>query len=357
MKQYFLRALFIVFAAFIGYFVLYKAVGNSNIAYIGLASGLVIALAAILFEERVKRTPLRIVLGGAIGLTTGLILANLVTYPLVSFIDSSYYQALVYLITNSLVGYHGLSVGMKKGDELEDFNMKFVKFWGSAAMRYDADAEGQGGTILMDTSVIIDGRINDICKTGFLDGKLVVPQFVLTELQNIADSSEPIRRARGKRGLDILHTLQQDESVGLSIIPDDVPEVTGVDSKLIQLAKLMSARVLTNDWNLNKVAELQGVTVLNINALSSALKPVVLPGEFMSLLVAKKGKETGQGVGYLDDGTMVVIDNAREHIGESVNVEVTSVLQTTGGRMIFSKKVDAAKVEGDKSPVFLHASN
>ena len=351
MKQYFLRALFIVFAAFIGYFVLYKAVGNSNIAYIGLASGLVIALAAILFEERVKRTPLRIVLGGAIGLTTGLILANLVTYPLASFIESSYYQAIVYLITNSLVGYHGLSVGMKKGDDLKDFNMKFAKFWGSTA-RDGTEGLDAGGTILMDTSVIIDGRINDICKTGFIDGALVVPQFVLTELQNIADSSEPIRRARGKRGLDILHKLQQDESVGLSIIPDEMPDVSGVDSKLVQLAKLMSARVLTNDWNLNKVAELQGVTVLNINALSSALKPVVLPGEFMSIFVAKKGKETGQGVGYLDDGTMVVIDNAREHIGGSVNVEVTSVLQTTGGRMIFSKVV-----EGDKPPVFLHASN
>ncbi|MEE9542298.1 MAG: hypothetical protein V3V95_00765, partial [Thermodesulfobacteriota bacterium] len=232
MKLFFLRALFIVFAAFIGYIVLFNAVGNSNVAYIGLVSGLLIALAAIFFEDRVKKTPLRIVLGGALGLTTGLIIANLVTYPLASFIDSTYYQAVVYLITNSLVGYHGLSVGMKKGDEFKDFNMNFIKFWGNAARDggidgVDADAKPQSNTILMDTSVIIDGRINDICKTGFLDGSLVVPQFVLTELQNIADSSEPIRRARGKRGLDILHKLQQDETVGLSIIPDDVPEVNG----------------------------------------------------------------------------------------------------------------------------------
>jgi uncharacterized protein YacL len=204
----------------------------------------------------------------------------------------------------------------------------------------------------MDTSVIIDGRITDICKAGFIDGALVVPQFVLKELQNIADSADAVRRARGKRGLDILHKLQQDESVGVTIIEDDVPGVNGVDSKLVLLARDISAKVLTNDWNLNKVAELQGVTVLNINGLSSALKLVVLPGEFMNLMVMKKGKEAGQGVGYLDDGTMVVIDNARDQIGESVNVEVTSVLQTTGGRMIFS--IVAAD---DKTPVFLHASN
>lgn len=356
MRLFFLRALFIVFAASIGYFVLFQAIGDSNIAYIGLASGLIIALAAIFFEKRARRTPLRIVLGGAIGLTTGLIIANLVTFPLASFIDSTYYQAIVYLITNSLVGYFGVSVGMKKGDEIKELNMDFIKFWSHAAREKAGevvpDDKAPLQTILMDTSVIIDGRITDICKTGFIDGSLVVPQFVLTELQNIADSSDPIRRARGKRGLDILHKLQQDEGVGVTIIEDDVPDVSAVDAKLVQLARELSARVLTNDWNLNKVAELQGVTVLNINALSSALKPVVLPGEFMNLLVSKKGKEAGQGVGYLDDGTMVVIDNAREHIGESVNVEVTSVLQTTGGRMIFSKVL-----EGDKTPVFLHASN
>jgi uncharacterized protein YacL len=356
MKLYFLRLLFIVFSAFIGYFILYQALGDRNIAHIGLVSGLIIAFAAIFFEKRARRTPLRIVLGGAIGLTIGLIIANLVTFPLVSFIESSYYQAIVYLITNSLVGYHGLSVGMKKGDEIKDLNMNFIKFWGNTAK--EAGGAGKQGdtpplqTILMDTSVIIDGRITDICKTGFIDGSLVVPQFVLNELQNIADSSEPIRRARGKRGLDILHTLQQDESVGVTIIEGDVPDVTAVDTKLVQLAREISAKVLTNDWNLNKVAELQGVTVLNINALSSSLKPVVLPGEFMNLMVVKKGKEAGQGLGYLDDGTMVVIDNAKEFIGENVNVEVTSVLQTTGGRMIFSKVAD-----NDKIPVLLHASN
>ncbi|MBE9531344.1 MAG: TRAM domain-containing protein, partial [Proteobacteria bacterium] len=253
-------------------------------------------------------------------------------------------------------GYFGVSVGMKKGDEFKDFNVDVIKFWGNASKSSDKEVVEEQAlppqTILMDTSVIIDGRITDICKTGFIEGSLVVPQFVLNELQHIADSSEPIRRARGKRGLDILRKLQQDESVGVTIIEDDVPGVTAVDSKLVQLARELSAKVLTNDWNLNKVAELQGVAVLNINGLSSALKPVVLPGEFMKLLVVKKGKEAGQGVGYLDDGTMVVIDNAREQIGENVNVEVTSVLQTTGGRMIFSIVAD-----DDKTPVFLHASN
>jgi uncharacterized protein YacL len=356
MKPYFLRMLFIFSSAFIGFFVLYQAVGDRNIAHIGLVSGVIIAFAAIFFVQRAKRTPLRIILGGAIGLTTGLIIANLVTFPLTYFIDGTYYQALAYLLTNSLFGYFGVSVGVKKGDELRDFNMQFIKFWQRSTQDATVGAVVNeavpGNTILMDTSVIIDGRVLDICKTGFLIGKLVVPQFVLTELQNIADSAESIRRARGKRGLDILHSLQQDDAVGLTIITEDVAGVSGVDSKLVQLAKNLDASVLTNDWNLNKVAELQGVSVLNINALSSALKPVVLPGEYMNLLVAKKGKEAAQGVGYLDDGTMVVIDNAREHIGENVNVEVTSVLQTSGGRMIFSKVA-----EGDKSPVFLHASN
>ena len=356
MKPYFLRLLFVLFSASIGFFIVYQASSDRNLAHIGLISGLIIAFAAMFFEKRARQAPLRIVLGGALGLTTGLIIANLVTFPLTFFIESSYYQAIVFLVSNSLVGYFGVSVGMKKGDELKSFNLNVIKFWGNSAKHSDGEAlENETAapqTILMDTSVIIDGRITDICKTGFIDGALVVPQFVLNELQNIADSSDALRRARGKRGLDILHKLQQDESVGVVIIEDDVVGVNGVDSKLVQLARDISAKVLTNDWNLHKVAELQGVTVLNINGLSSALKPVVLPGEFMNLMVVKKGKESGQGVGYLDDGTMVVIDNARDQIGESVNVEVTSVLQTTGGRMIFSIVAD-----DDKTPVFLHASN
>jgi len=194
--------------------------------------------------------------------------------------------------------------------------------------------------------VIIDGRIADICETGFLEGTFVVPQFILQELQYIADSSDPLKRARGRRGLDILHKIQKMADLNVRIIEEDFPKIKDVDSKLVALAKILNAKIITNDFNLNKVAELQGVAVLNINELANAVKPVVLPGETMKVFILKEGKEVGQGVAYLDDGTMVVVENARRFIGKNVEVAVTSVLQTTAGRMIFTKlKEDAEKEE------------
>ncbi|MCK9604301.1 MAG: hypothetical protein M0R66_08095, partial [Candidatus Omnitrophica bacterium] len=190
---------------------------------------------------------------------------------------------------------------------------------------------------LFDTSVIIDGRIVDICKTNFIDGKLVIPKFVLKELQQIADSTDPIKRQRGRRGLDVLHTLQKESGQGITLHEEEFPDTPEVDAKLVKLAKLLGGKILTVDFNLNRVASLQGIKVLNINELANALKPVVFPGEHMHIKLLKEGKEYNQAVGYLDDGTMIVVEDARRLIGQEVKAVVTSVLQTQAGRMIFTK--------------------
>jgi uncharacterized protein YacL len=203
---------------------------------------------------------------------------------------------------------------------------------------------------VLDTSVIIDGRVADIVEVGFLDGALVVPQFVLKELQYVADSSDPLRRNRGRRGLDILHRMQKMAGVEVVISDLDYPEIKEVDLKLIEVAKTLAGRIVTNDFNLNKVAQLRGVDVLNINELANALKPVALPGELMNVFILKEGKESNQGVAYLDDGTMVVVDNARSRIGRHVDIAVTSVLQTTAGRMIFGRRADAGAPDAPAKP-------
>jgi uncharacterized protein YacL len=193
---------------------------------------------------------------------------------------------------------------------------------------------------VLDTSVIIDGRIADICETGFVDGTIVIPQFVLKELQLVADSSDSMKRNRGRRGLDILQKIQKMAGVDVTISDMDFPEVREVDLKLIELARTLQGKIVTNDFNLNKVAQLRGVEVLNINELANSLKPVVLPGEIMKVFILKEGKEYNQGVAYLDDGTMVVVDNARKMIGKTIDVVVTSVLQTTAGKMIFGRFIE-----------------
>ncbi|MEK6759069.1 MAG: PIN domain-containing protein [Deltaproteobacteria bacterium] len=335
-----MRILLVVFASASGYFIL--NIVDEKLALVGLISGILIAVLAIVFEERVKRTPLRIVLGGAFGLITGLTVANLLTYPLMpKFNNDRYLELLAYLFTNSIIGYLGLSIGMKKGDEFDGFSGS--QLFKGASSENKAEEKPSRMPLIIDTSVIIDGRVAEICETGFLDNTIIVPQFVLQELQYIADSPDPMKRVRGKRGLDVLKSVQANDKVSVVITDKDFPDVKEVDSKLVSLAREMSGKILTNDSNLNKIAELRGVPVLNINKLATALKPVVLPGEIMHILVLKEGKEHGQGVGYLEDGTMVVIDNAREHLGKSIDVSITSVLQTTGGRMIFSKARDEMK--------------
>ncbi len=215
---------------------------------------------------------------------------------------------------------------------------RFEQEWFSDAV-YRAPGMSVSGISLkvLDTSVIIDGRVADLCETGFLEGPFLVPQFILNELQHIADSSDSLKRARGRRGLDILNKIQKMADLDVRVIEEDFPKVKEVDAKLVVLAKKVGGKIITNDLNLNKVAELQGMCVLNINELCNALRPVVLPGETIRVFVLKEGKEAGQGVAYLNDGTIIVVDNARRHIGRNVDVIVTSVLQTPAGRMIFTR--------------------
>jgi len=223
--------------------------------------------------------------------------------------------------------YIGFLIGIKKPEWLEPGF--FVNFFRSKSEEHSYK--------LLDTSVIIDGRIAEVCDTGFVDGALVVPQFVLKELQLVADSPDPLKRQRGRRGLEVLDRLQKNSKIQVVISEMDFPEIKDVDSKLIECAKTLKAKIVTNDFNLNKVAKLQRIDVLNINELANALKPVVLPGEAMKVFILKEGKEKDQGVAYLDDGTMVVVDNARRMIGQTVEITVTSVLQTTVGKMIFGR--------------------
>jgi uncharacterized protein YacL len=221
-----------------------------------------------------------------------------------------------------------LALGANKGDLLNLAALGGI---------FGGEKSGKKSFKILDTSVIIDGRIADIAETGFLDGLIVIPQFVLRELQLVADSADSLKRNRGRRGLDILQKLQKTASVQIQIVEDDFPSVREVDMKLIELAKVYEGKIITNDFNLNKVAQLQGVAVLNINELANSLKPIVLPGEIMRVFILKEGKEYNQGVAYLDDGTMVVVDNARKMIGKTIDISVTSVLQTTAGKMIFGK--------------------
>ena len=236
-----------------------------------------------------------------------------------------------------LMGYVGLILGANKGDLL-NLSALGGLFGGERASRRAFK--------ILDTSVIIDGRIADVAETGFLDGVLVIPQFVLRELQLVADSSDALKRNRGRRGLDILQRLQKSGgNAQIQFVEDDFPHVREVDLKLVELGKQYEARIVTNDFNLNKVAQLQGVDVLNINELANSLKPVVLPGETMRVFILKEGKEYNQGVAYLDDGTMVVVDNARKMISKNVDIQVTSVLQTTAGKMIFGKYNDRSRAD------------
>ncbi|MEJ8546528.1 PIN/TRAM domain-containing protein [Brevibacillus borstelensis] len=284
-------------------------------------------------EETLLKLPIVDVMFGALGLIIGLIVAFLLFLQL-SNIPIPVVSDLLPLMVSALLGYLGFQVGFRKRDEI------MAVF---SIGRKDKSKKESGGSPsnveykILDTSVIIDGRIADICRTGFLEGVLVIPGFVLEELQHIADSSDVLKRNRGRRGLDILNKIQKEMKVKVQIYEGDFEEVSEVDSKLIKLAKVMNGKVVTNDFNLNKVCELQGVAVLNINDLANAVKPVVLPGEELTVQVIKDGKEHGQGVAYLDDGTMIVVEGGRDYIGHDLEVLVTSVLQTSAGRMIFAK--------------------
>jgi len=292
---------------------------------IGIVCGATAGALALFAEAAFKKISLGMVIGGISGLSVGLLFANLLLFPLKAVIAQDFVTTA--FVLNALFGYAGLLVGLKRGKGLTI----------SGVLRMFRGQGFEENLKLLDTSVIIDGRIADVCEAGFIEGTFVLPQFILQELQYIADSPDSLKRARGRRGLDVLHKLQKMSNVNVRIVDEDFPKIKEVDAKLVALGRLLDAKVITNDFNLNKVAELQGVAVLNIHELANALKPVVLPGETIKVFVIKEGKEHNQGVAYLDDGTMVVIENGRKLIGKNVDVTVTSVLQTTAGRMIFSK--------------------
>jgi uncharacterized protein YacL len=289
-----------------------------------------VAISIILFEIRIRRASLKTLIGAAVGSILGIIGAFLIGL-LISHQESGAVpaetKAFLTLALMFFMAYVGLMVGAAKGDFLDLAALGGI--FSDKTLRRDVK--------VLDTSVIIDGRIADVAETGFLTGTLIIPQFILRELQQVADSPDSSKRQRGRRGLDMLHRLQNNSALDIQIVETDFPAVREVDLKLIELGKQLDAVIVTNDFNLNKVSQLRGVSVLNINELANALKPVVLPGEAMRVFILKEGKEYNQGVAYLDDGTMVVVDNARRLIGKNADIAVTSVLQTTAGKMIFGR--------------------
>ncbi len=296
--------------------------------WVSAAAGAIIAVCIIIFERRIRRASLKTLIGAAVGSIMGIVGAFLIG-SLISRQSAGDPQlkTFVTLALTFFMAYVGLMVGAAKGDYLEL----------SALGGILTDKASRRDLKILDTSVIIDGRIADVAETGFLTGSLIIPQFILRELQQVADSPDSSKRQRGRRGLDMLNRLQNNSSLDIQIVETDFPSVREVDLKLIELGKQLDAVIVTNDFNLNKVSQLRGVSVLNINELANALKPVVLPGEAMRVFILKEGKEYNQGVAYLDDGTMVVVDNARRLIGKNADIAVTSVLQTTAGKMIFGR--------------------
>ncbi len=288
--------------------------------------GVIVVTLDIFFKQYTVRNILSVIVGAALGLFTHVLVMKVIVYGGLSPLVTQQ----VGLATAIVFCYLGIVTILRGQDEFT-LMIPFVTL----------DTKGTSEElILLDTSVIIDGRITDICKTHFLSGKLILPRFVLKELQLISDSSDPLKRARGRRGLDVLNKIKTNPNIQVKINEMDFPEFNTVDAKLVKMGQVMNAKVFTNDFNLNKVAELQGVKVLNINELANALKPIVMPGELMQVKILKDGKENDQGVAYLDDGTMVVVDNGRRKMGQTLNVTITSVLQTQAGRMIFAKLAD-----------------
>jgi len=305
-----------------------------------VAVGIASAIGIIFFEYRLKGATLKRLIGAAIGSIMGIIGASLISHMLTDTVFDTNSLSFIKLFILFLMTYVGLVVGANKGDMLNLSAMGGI---------FGGERPPKKTYKILDTSVVIDGRIADICETGFLDGTLVIPHFLLRELQQVADSADTLKRNRGRRGLDILQRIQKMAGINVQFVENDYPQVREVDMKLIELAKELDAKIVTNDFNLNKVAQLRGVEVLNINELANALKPVYLPGETMKVFILKEGKEFNQGIAYLDDGTMVVVDNARKMIGKTVESSVTSVLQTTAGKMIFGR-YEEKRTEGPHHP-------
>jgi len=328
LQAWIIRVLFVILAATFGYF--------CN-GVIGVIIGFAIAAMLIGIESYLSQSRLYNLLICIIGLTIGLITAGLIIYLLSNIIEIK--DPILTLSLTLILGYAGM-MGL------------YYKQANSFLLPIDTEKKGFESLSLypykiLDTSVIIDGRIYYICQTGFIDGTLVIPRFVLKELQNIADSREMLRRNKGRHGFKILRMMQESPEIDVEILDKDFPEIKDVDAKIVKLAHKISAKIITNDFNLNKVAELQGITVLNVNELANSVKTVVVPGEVINVRVIREGKEFNQGVGYLDDGTMVVVENGKPFVGQNIDVIVTQTLQTPAGRMIFTRTQQIGKEEID----------
>jgi uncharacterized protein YacL len=319
-----IRLIFIAICGLAGYH--FQPFSLSHLS--GTAAGAGFALAIVLFEVRLRKATLRRLIGAAIGSILGILGAYLtsviLTHTTMPESTRSFFSLSIFLV----MAYIGLVLGANKGDMLN------LQAFGGV---FGSERGSRHVTKLLDTSVIIDGRVADIADALFIDGGVVIPQFVLRELQLVADSADPLKRQRGRRGLEVLQRIQKMTHLDVQIAEDDFPQIADVDLKLIELAKRYDAKIVTNDFNLNKVATLQGIEIMNVNLLANALKPVVLPGETMRVFILREGKEYNQGVAYLDDGTMVVVDGARKMINKTIDISVTSVHQTTAGKMIFGR--------------------
>jgi uncharacterized protein YacL len=319
-----MRLIFVTVCAGAGYH--FRPFGLSK--EMATLAGLLFAIGVILFEVRLRRASLRRLIGAAIGSIMGILGAYLTslifTHTTMPESTRSFFSLAVFLV----MAYIGLVLGANKGDML---NLQAL------GGLFGSERNTKHTFKVLDTSVIIDGRVADIADAQFLDGTIIIPQFVLRELQLVADSADPLKRQRGRRGLEVLQRIQKMPHLDVQIAEDDFAQIADVDMKLIELAKRYDAKIVTNDFNLNKVATLQGIEIMNVNQLANALKPVVLPGEIMRVFILREGKEYNQGVAYLDDGTMVVVDGARKMINKTVDISVTSVHQTTAGKMIFGR--------------------
>ncbi|WP_455538776.1 PIN domain-containing protein [Terrisporobacter sp.] len=329
--------------------------GMENIYFVSIAIGLIVGVIFYIIspwifskirsfikilDKEISKYPQTDILLGVTGLIVGLVIAYLIVGGLFGSISGMpLIKTILSVIIYIFMGYLGIRITLKSREDL--FNIsRLSRLSSNIGKDKSSKKESSVKAIppkVLDTSVIIDGRIADICKTGFIEGKLIIPKFVLNELQHIADSSDDLKRVRGRRGLDILNIIQKELDIEVEITERDFNDIPEVDSKLLKLAQVMNGKVVTNDYNLNKVAQFQGVEVLNINELANAVKPVAIPGEEMVAQVVKEGKESNQGIAYLDDGTMIVVEGGRKYIGETIKVLVTSVLQTSAGRMIFGK--------------------
>ncbi len=285
-------------------------------------------------RKRLSNVSVQTLVFGLIGLISGLITAALLAYPISLLPDP--FGSILPFIAMMLFGYLGIMLFVTRQKDLQGLFRPFSKS-GAGQEKGDAGGLQDSQRILVDTSAIIDGRIADIARTGFIPGRLLIPRFVLNELQYVSDSADNLRRQRGRRGMEVLSELQKDPSIPVTISDIDVEGVREVDDRLVVLARQLSCPILTNDYNLNRIAELQGVSVLNINELANAVKAILLPAESLEMKIIQEGKEYGQGVGYMEDGTMVVVENGHKYIGKTIHITVTKVLQTAAGRMIFAK--------------------